>query len=199
MILNKSADLTIKNSSDFRKYRKPAMEMKELKLQWNQKMKVLEESGFSQKEIISTNIERQKLDDIDFLRKQPHPGPFTSVAVNSFMENEAEGKKNEPLYIEVYFQRNTSQSLKKEAAVFLLKRNGKKLETSEYAANLSLYFDQSRSNLTLSDLKNILTELSGTQENLDVETQQLSTSSKSSSKSIKKQPIFEYGEQIGCV
>ena len=102
------------------------------------------------------------------------------------------------LYIEVYFQRNISQSLKKEAAVFRLKRNGKKLET-EYAANLSLYFDQSRSNLTLSDLKNILTELSGTQENLNVEMQQLSTSSKSSSKSIKKQPIFEYGEQIGCV
>ena len=201
MILNKSADLTIKNSSDFRKYRKPAMEIKELKLQWNQKMKVLEKSVFSQKEIISTNTECQELDDLDFLRKQPHPGPFTtSEAVNSFMENEAEGKeKNKPMYIEVFFQRNTSQSLKKEAAVFRLKRNGKKLETSEYAANLSLYFDQSRSNLTLSDLKNILTELSGTQENLNVEMQQLSTSSKSSSKSIKKQPIFEYGEQIGCV
>ena len=174
MVLIKSADLTINNSFDFRKYRKPAVEIKELKFQWNQKMKVLEQSRFSQKEFISTNIERKKLDDLDFLRKQRHPEPFTtSEAVTSFKENEAKGKeKKKQMYIEVRFQRNTSQSLKKEAAAFRLKRNGKKLETSEYAANLSLYFDQSRSvsNLTLNDSRNILTSLSGTQENLNVNT-----------------------------
>ena len=76
MVLNKSADLTIKNSSDYRKYRKTDVEIKELKLQWNQKMKVLEESGFSQKEIISTNTEHQKLDDLHFSRKHTHPGPL---------------------------------------------------------------------------------------------------------------------------
>ena len=164
-------------------------------------MKVLEESVFSQKGIISTNIERQKLDDLDFLRKQTHPGPFTtSEAVTSFMENEAESKeKNKRMYTEVRFQRNTSQSLKKEAAAFRLKRNGKNLETSEYAANISLYFDQSRSvsNLTISNLRNVLTGLSGTQENPNVETQQLPTSSESFSESIEKQPIFEYGEHGG--
>ena len=174
MVLNKSTDLTINDSFNFRKYRKPVVEIKELKFQWNQKMKVLEQSRFSQKEFISTNIERKKLDDLDFLRKQRHPGPFTtSEAVTSFKENEAEGKeKKKQMYIEVRFQRNTSQSLKKEAAAFRLKRNGKKLETSEYAANLSLYFDQSRSvsNLTLNDSRNILTSLSGTQENLNVNT-----------------------------
>ena len=66
------------------------MEIKQLKFQWNQKMKVLEESGFSQKGIISTNTDRQKLNDRDFLRKQPHPGYFkTSEAVTTFMKNEA--------------------------------------------------------------------------------------------------------------
>lgn len=56
--------------------------------QWNQKIKVLEESGFLQKETISTNIQRQKLHDLDFLRNQPHSEHFTtSEAVNSFMEN----------------------------------------------------------------------------------------------------------------
>ena len=94
MVLIKSADLTINNSFDFRKYRKPAVEIKELKFQWNQKLKVHEESGFSQKEIISTNIECQKLDDLDFLRKQTNPGPFTtSEAVTSFVENGSEGKE----------------------------------------------------------------------------------------------------------
>ena len=34
--------------------------------QWNQKMKVPEESGFSQKETISPNIQSPKLDDLDF-------------------------------------------------------------------------------------------------------------------------------------
>ena len=64
-------------------------------------MKVLEESGFSQKEIISTNIKRLKLDNLDFLREQPHPGPYTiSEAVTSFMENERQGKeKNKQMYI----------------------------------------------------------------------------------------------------
>ena len=42
------------------------------------------------------------------------------------------------MYIEVRFQRNTSKSLNKEDAIFRLKPNGKQLETSEYAANLSL-------------------------------------------------------------
>ena len=37
MVLNKSADLAIKNFSDFRKYRKAAAKIKEPKFQWNQK------------------------------------------------------------------------------------------------------------------------------------------------------------------
>ena len=94
MVLIKSADLTINNSFDFRKYRKPAVEIKELKFQWNQKMEVLEQSRFSQKEFISTNIERKKLDDLDFLRKQRHPEPFTtSEAVTSFKEMKLRAKK----------------------------------------------------------------------------------------------------------
>ena len=119
------------------------MEIKELKFQWNQKLKVHEESGFSQKEIISTNIECQKLDDLDFLRKQTNPGPFTtSEAVTSFVENGSEGKeKNKWMYIEARFQKNTSQSIKKEAAIFHLKCNGKNFEND---VNLSLHFDQSR-------------------------------------------------------
>ena len=88
-----------------------------------QKMKKLEESGFSQKEIANTNVERQKLDDLDFLGKQILPGPLTSSeSVTTFMESETESKdKNKRMYIEVRF-------LKKEAAVFRLKRNCKNLK-----------------------------------------------------------------------
>ena len=105
------------------------------------------------------------------------------------------------MYIEVSFQRNTSQSLQIEAAVFRLWQNEKNLEKSGYAVNLSLYFDQSRIvwNLILRHLRNVLTSLSGTQENPNVKTQQLPISSESSSKSIEKQPVSEYGEQVACV
>ena len=80
-----------------------------------------------------------------------------------------------------------------------MKRNGKNLEIPEYAVNLSLYFDQSRSvsSLAISNLRNVLTGLSSTQENPNVETQQLPTCSESFSESIEKQPIFEYGEHVG--
>ena len=47
------------------------------------------------------------------------------------MENEDEGKeKNKWMYTEVRFQRNSSRSLKKQAAAFRLKCNQKNLETS---------------------------------------------------------------------
>ena len=67
------------------------------------------------------------------------------------------------MYIEVHFQRNTSQSINTEASVFRLKRNREDLDPSDYTANLSLYFDQSRSvsNLTLGGLRNVLTGLNG--------------------------------------
>ena len=105
------------------------------------------------------------------------------------------------MYIEVSFQRNTSQSLQIEAAVFRLWQNEKNLEKSGYAVNLSLYFDQSRIvwNLILRHLRNVLTSLSGTQENPNVKTQQLPIRSESSSESIEKQPVSEYGEQVACV
>ena len=123
-------------------------------------MREMEQKGFSAKQIVNTKIEGQKLDDLDFLAKQNKPGPLTtSESVGTFMENEPESPaKNERMYREIRFQRNSSQSLKKEAAVFRLKRNGKNLETSEYASNLCQYLDQSRSvtNLTMSDLRNVL-------------------------------------------
>ena len=115
----------------------------------------------------------------------------------------AESKeKNKRIYIEVHFQRNASLSIKKEAAVLRLKRNGKNLETLEYAANLSLQFDQSGSvsNLTFNDLRNVLTGLNGcAKENSNVETQQLRSNSESSLESINKQPLFEYGDYVACV
>ena len=80
------------------------------------------------------------------------------------METEPESEENNRrMYREVRFQKNTSQCLKKEAAVFRLKRNSINLSTIEYSSNLSQYLDQSRNvtNLTMNDLRNVLTGLNG--------------------------------------
>ena len=62
-------------------------------------MKVLKESGLSQNKLLVLTlnvIKCQKLDDLDFSRKQLHPGSFTaSETVNCFMEKLRAKKRNE--------------------------------------------------------------------------------------------------------
>ena len=64
------------------------------------------------------------------------------------------------MYIEVRFQKNT-KFLKKDNAIFRLKRDGKNLSKSDYVFNLCLYFDQWHcvSSLSMGDLRNILNSL----------------------------------------
>ena len=120
MVINKSSDLIEGSKNDFRKFRKQANEIDKIKKNWNEKMKKLAEDGYNQKENENIRLEKQKLDDLDFLKQQKVPGPFTTVEeVKSFLESEDESKeKNHRLYIEVRFQKNTTQSLKKDSSVF---------------------------------------------------------------------------------
>ena len=105
MVLNKSSDLISEPGDSFKKFRKPAVEIRNIKLQWNSKMREMEQKGFSAKQIVNTKIEGQKLDDLDFLAKQNKPGPLTtSESVGTFMENEPESPaKNERMYSEIRF------------------------------------------------------------------------------------------------
>ena len=41
-------------------------------------MKEMEEKGFSKADLKNKNLEKTKLEDIDFLRVQVTPGPFTT-------------------------------------------------------------------------------------------------------------------------
>ena len=132
MILNKSKDLLSDGKKgEFRKYRKQAKEIKELKLNWNKRMVELQEKGFNQNDVVNVKLESQKLKDLEFLKKQSHSGPFTSSKeVSQFMDAVDESKeKNQRMYVEVRFQKNTTTGLKKDHAVFRLKRNAKNLET----------------------------------------------------------------------
>ena len=86
MILNKGRDLI--KSQDLSKFKKPAQKMKELKLQWNDKMKEMETKGFSKKEALNLQEETKKLADLEFLKKQQPAGPFSSSEeVSTYLSN----------------------------------------------------------------------------------------------------------------
>ena len=59
-------------------------------------LSAMKEKGFSSAQIKIRNIEKTKLEDLDFLRSQPAPEPFTtSEEVTKFIGSEAEcDKKN---------------------------------------------------------------------------------------------------------
>ena len=99
------------------------------------------------------------MQDLEYLKQQSNPGPFTSTEqVKTFMEQIPEFKeKNQQMHIEVRFQKSTSKFLKKDNAIFHLKRDGKNFPTSDNVLNLCLYFDQLRcvSSLSMGDLRNV--------------------------------------------
>ena len=115
--MNKSNDLIFNAQTN--------KEIKELKINWNLKLLELQENGYSEKAILNTKIESQKLQELEYLKQQSNPGPFTSKEqVKTFMEQIPESKeKKQQLYIKVRFQKNTSKFLKKDNAIFRLKRD----------------------------------------------------------------------------
>ena len=129
-------------------------------------MEEIEKEGMSLKEAASLTQEKKKLQDLEFLKAQTPPGPFTSAdEVEKYMKDEVdvdEAEKNERLYVEVRYAKMSTSNMKRSSAVFRLKKNYKKLESDDYAHNLRVYFGciNSVSTITLSDFSYILTGLS---------------------------------------
>ena len=57
-------------------------------------------------------------------------------------ENICDKDKNQRLYLEIRYARDTSIAFPKTSDIFKLKKNYKNLETSAYAANLKAYLDK---------------------------------------------------------
>ena len=165
MILNSSFDLVEKmDPSKFKKFRHHASEIKYLKTQWNEKMKALQEKGYTEKDLLNSKKEAQRLTDLEFLKTQEIPGPFTSQdEVLKLMSTEGidDNAKNSRMYREVRYARMTSLTLKENASVFRLKKAGKNLETQMYAENLMQYLDDSRNigTVTIADLNCVQSKL----------------------------------------
>ena len=80
-------------------------------------------------------------------------------------------KRTKRLYVEVWYARVSSSTLKETASIFCLKRNGRNLTTQEYADNLIKYMDdtESMNTLTLADLNTVLAQMVDNDGNCETE------------------------------
>ena len=96
--------------------------------QWKQKQSELELAGLDKKEAIAITTEKRKYRDLAKLKSMG--GPFvSSEEVDSFMDNKdiPDRVKEDRLYIEVRYSRNTSLTLPKASDLFDLKHKYRNL------------------------------------------------------------------------
>ena len=176
LVLNKSFKLLEKSDNllKFKLYRKAANEIKRMKVQWNERMKKMEEEGNLNKDSANNEVGNQMYNDLEYLKERN--GPFTKPEEVLKFDNEtAEIKeKNTRLYVEIRYVKKSCLSMKHTAYVFRLKRNGRNLPSNEYVQNLCDYLGDARKKtvLTANDLADVLKKLNGeavAQENIEHE------------------------------
>ena len=91
------------------KYKKRSQKIEELKLEWTGKIKDLQKVGFEQQDLLNIKMDLSKIKDLEYLKQQNPAGPFRSrEEIENFMERVEESKqKNDRLYVEVRYARNT--------------------------------------------------------------------------------------------
>ena len=130
-----------------KKYKFQAKEIKDVMKKWNEKMAVLQEQRYDEKKLINAKKESNKLKDLIYSKSQVSPGPCSTaneVCSNIRLPLE-ENEKKKRLYVEVWYARVLSSTLKETVSIFHLKRNGRNLTVQEYADNLIKYMDNTES------------------------------------------------------
>ena len=110
---------------------------------------------------------------MNIFKSQVLPGPFSTadeVRSNIRLPLE-ENEKNKRLYVEVWYARVSSSTLKETASILYLKQNGRNLTTQEYADNLIKYMDdtESMNTLIVADLNTVLTQMVDNDGNCETE------------------------------
>ena len=71
-----------------RNFRKAALEIEEIKLKWNEKIKQLQNKGFTEKEMQNMKWKQVKLKDLEFLKSQSNPGSsYSTEEVTKYLQN----------------------------------------------------------------------------------------------------------------
>ena len=143
-------------------FTKPSKAIKEIKLNWNERLKQHQVEGYSKQVCLNLKQEATKYIFLEYLNKQN--GPFVNAEeVSAFMNTSVESiEKNTRLMLEVKYARMTCTFMKPTATVFRLKRDYKNLCSEEYAEHLTSYLNNARSykNISIDDLNNVLIGLS---------------------------------------
>ena len=160
VLLNRSKDLLEEKPNEYRKFRKEANIVKEIRNEWDKKMDQLQEESYLLKEVETDRKSAMILEDTEFLKGQVISGPFTSVEeIDLFMNSCPESKeKNKRMYREVRFHRMTSNRKKETDSIFRLKKDGKNLETIDYANNLKSYLNKTKrlKSISIAELNTVL-------------------------------------------
>ena len=125
-------------------------------------MQTLEQQGIYKQEAVVLSLDRKKLKDLEYLKKQTPSGPFiSSDDIDLFMSTYEEPERRKRLYIEVRYAKHSTSNLKRSNNIFRLKKNGKMLDSEDYVHNLKVYFGciNAVSTITLADLSYVLTGL----------------------------------------
>jgi hypothetical protein len=163
-VLSRSADL-VQESGSFLKFKKEAKFIQEIQVRWTEKMHEMQKKGFQAKDALNMKKDASKLKDLEFLKSQDFPGPFTnSEDVQTYCDMDiTENSKQGRLYVEVRYAKATCMSLNMKSlnSFFRLRQNGKKLPSCINADCLIKYLDTSRSvtQVTIPDLQNTLGNL----------------------------------------
>ena len=164
LVLNKSFDLIERaEPKKYLDFRKPAQDITLLKKDWLQKIQLLENESYATKDDVNKHLEAVKYKDLEYLKTKG--GPFShSQEVEDFMAgSHTDQEKNERLYVEVRYAKNTSLRLKHSDPVFRLKRDYQNLSNEEYSHNLTSYFgnNRKRTSITSNDLNDAILKITG--------------------------------------
>jgi hypothetical protein len=208
MIINKSMDLLEKvEPKQIRKLRRQAQEIKENKVQWQEKIKTHQKETYTDKEKCALKNDSTKYDLLEKSKKEIFPGPFTNEdeVKQYILLEENDETKNKRMYYEVRYARMICISLKQTAAVFRLKRNHKNLTIDEYTENLIAYLNNARCcrTITVEDLNNVMRGIMGRSTNLETPTEHeipqripISQSQLDQANTLLPIPKYEIGEHI---
>ena len=73
----------------FTMYQKVAKEIKEIHLQWSEKMNGLKKKGFEAKDALNVTEDTTKIKDLEYLKTQEIPGPFMlNYDIDKFIESD---------------------------------------------------------------------------------------------------------------
>ena len=79
----------------FKKFKKEAQCIQEIKVKWSKQMKELEKEGYQANDALNVKRDASKRKDLEYLKQQQIPGPFTAAEdIQLFIESDI-GEKNQ--------------------------------------------------------------------------------------------------------